>query len=255
MTEELKIEKLGLFSKALLFLSAISYFGTFCNKYFTLVFANIPLFTVYYLEVFRLITSWITNETFFELSFSLLLIFSIINYWENKEGTFKFFVKFSINAIVFQVFVLFIYYFLHFLFSSLWIYQIKVLHSISIAFLVKHLLLTNTKSLVVLNDKKINDRLMIIVYIFLFLLINGFRYPEFLLSFYYGFLMCKFPKYLNSQIIQDQDISRFERNEQYRYLTNIYGWISFDQAFSKKATQIPEAKVNVHFEESSPLAA
>ena len=44
------------------------YLNSFMNKNYILIFGNIPMFTFYYFEIFRLITGFFITENFREFS-------------------------------------------------------------------------------------------------------------------------------------------------------------------------------------------
>lgn len=218
--------KFGIFSRGIIFMLIYCYLNSFMNKNYILIFGNIPMFTFYYFEIFRLITGFFITENLFELIFYLFIIFTIFNYWENIEGTFKFTILIIMNLIIVQIVIGFLYILLSVLFPILKSYQIKSLPFLGIAFLVKHLLLTNTKKIYVFPGKEFNDRFLVIIYFFWFLFLNGREFKiELIISFYYGFLMCKYPKMYTLQSLTDDTVSTIENSNNMKFISNIDSYI------------------------------
>ena len=218
--------KFGIFSRGIIFMLIYCYLNSFMNKNYILIFGNIPMFTFYYFEIFRLITGFFITENLFELIFYLFIIFTIFNYWENIEGTFKFTILIIMNLIIVQIVIGFLYILLSVLFPILKSYQIKSLPFLGIAFLVKHLLLTNTKKIYVFPGKEFNDRFLVIIYFFWFLFLNGREFKiELIISFYYGFLMCKYPKMYTLQSLTNETVSMIENSSNMKFISNIDSYI------------------------------
>ena len=218
--------KFGIFSRGIIFMLIYCYLNSFMNKNYILIFGNIPMFTFYYFEIFRLITGFFITENLFELIFYLFIIFTIFNYWENIEGTFKFTILIIMNLIIVQIVIGFLYILLSVLFPILKSYQIKSLPFLGIAFLVKHLLLTNTKKIYVFPGKEFNDRFLVIIYFFWFLFLNGREFKiELIISFYYAFLMCKYPKMYTLQSLTNETVSMIENSSNMKFISNIDSYI------------------------------
>ena len=214
--------KFGIYSKGIIFILIYCYLNSFINKNYNLIFGNIPMFTLYYYEFFRIITGFFISENLFELLFNIFIIFTIFNYWENKEGTFKFAILIIMNLIIVQIVMGILYIILSIIFPIVQSYQVKSLPFLGIAFLVKHLLLTNTKKIYVFPGKELNDRLLVIIYFFWFLFINGSEFKfELIISFYYGFLMCKYPKMYTLQSLTDDTVSTIENSNNMKFISNI----------------------------------
>ena len=84
----------GLFSRLIIHFLFFSYLLSKINFNFKFIFTNIPLFTLYKIEFFRLITNPFICETFYELITSIIMVSTIINNFENKEGTILMIFKF-----------------------------------------------------------------------------------------------------------------------------------------------------------------
>ena len=231
-----KISKIGIYTRTLLFLITICYIGTYITPTLSLVYSNIPIFTFLKFELYRLITGLLISESLFEYAFNIFIIITIFNYWENKEGTSKFFIKISINMLIIQISMLILYLLLCYFFPIVLSFKIKIVPSLGIAFLVKHMLLTSTKNIAVYRGQVINDRLLIVIYLICFLIMNGKEFKvELWLSFYYGFLMCKFPKIYDVELISEETILHFEKNENYLFVVGIDSWIPIDESYIKKS--------------------
>ena len=218
--------KFGIYSKGIIFILIYCYLISFINKNYNLIFGNIPMFTLYYFELFRIITGFFITENLFELLFNIFIIFTIFNYWENKEGTFKFAILITMNLIIIQIVMGILYIIISIIFPIVQSYQIKSLPFLGIAFLVKHLLLTNTKKIYVFPGKELNDRLLVIIYFFWFLFVNGSEFKlELIISFYYGFLMCKYPKMYTLQSLTDDTVSTIENSNNMKFISNIDSYI------------------------------
>ena len=87
----------GLFSHLILHFLFFSYIISKINFNFKFIFSNIPLFTIYKLEIYRLLINPFICESFYELIESIIMVSTIINNYENKEGTILFFFKFFYN--------------------------------------------------------------------------------------------------------------------------------------------------------------
>ena len=85
--------KFGIFSKTLITVLILFYTATFLNKNFNLIYANIPLFSLLKFEVYRIIPGCFISDNIIELIFNIVIVMTIINYYENKEGTIKTFIK------------------------------------------------------------------------------------------------------------------------------------------------------------------
>ena len=65
---------------------------------------------------------------------------------------------------------------------------------------------------------------------------NGREFKiEMWISFYYGFLMCKFPKIYDVEMINEESVLHFEKNENYRFIVNLDSWIPIDENYIKKS--------------------
>ena len=243
--------KVGFFSRLLIVLLSFCYFGSFINTNLSLIYFLIPMFTFLKFEVYRLITSLFISDSLYEYMFNIFVVLTIFNFWENKDGTSKYIIKFSINLLIVQISMLILYLLLYYFFPIIISYKIKIIPSLGISFLVKHLLLTNTKNVLLYSGKKINDRLLIVLFLVGFLMLNGKEFKiEMWLSFYYGFLMCKFPKIYDVEMIKEESILHFEKNENYRFIVNLDSWIPIDESYIKKSNINSSIKDNVHDEEN-----
>ena len=227
---------IGLFCQFLLFMLYLCYFGSFINEHLTLVYSSIPLFIIRQFEVYRLITSLFITDSFLEVVYVTFTILIVINFWENKEGSFKIAFKFFYNAVIFQLILVTLNTILSYIIYSLYAYKIKVLPGIILSFLVKHLLKTNTKCINIYKGEQINDRLITCVSILGFIIACGFKsIYEVIFSLIYGFIMCKYEKICNGDIIFDEEgIIKIEKNKHIKFVYGIDNYISQEKSFIGK---------------------
>jgi hypothetical protein len=238
-TPHLNKLKLGVFSHFMIVVSITFYILSFNNN-FNYAYYNIPYFTLLNLEVYRIITSIFISDSIYELIFHIIVISTIFNYLENTEGTIKFFIKFSWNVFIFQCMMLLIYFLYSTLFNSskALSYIIEPLPAIGISFLIKQMLTSEEKYISFYQDYiKINTRWMFLFTIITFMLINYHEIKwEGIMSLYFGFLMCKFYKYLNYHPDEEKIIS-FEKYESMKFLFNLDGWILLESCLFKEKTR------------------
>jgi hypothetical protein len=232
------IIKFGIFSKLIFTLVTIFYFSTYLNKNFNLIWGNIPLFSLLRFELFRLIPAIFISDNLFDLFFNYSVVFSIINFYENKEGTIKTFIKFFINACALQIFVLIIYLLMYYLSPVIMSFTIKPLPALGIAMTTKHILTTEEKFINTCFGSNLNNRFLLLFSIIFGLVINYGEFKfEFIISIYFGFLMCKFQKYLNYSP-SEEDILHFEKNESYKFFFNLDSWISIEECYFKSNSNL-----------------
>ena len=106
--------KHGLLSRIMIHFIIFSYISSKINLNLYYIFSNIPLFTLYKFEFHRLITNIFVCDSFYELIIGIIMISTIINNFENKEGTIIFFYKFFYNSIISKFILLFIYFIISF---------------------------------------------------------------------------------------------------------------------------------------------
>lgn len=232
------IIKFGIFSKLIFMIVTLFYFSTYFNKNFNLIWSNIPLFSILSLEIFRFIPAIFISDNIFDLFFNYSVLFSIINFYENKEGTIKTFVKFFINVLALQLFVVVIYLLIYYFSPLIISFTIKPLPALGIALTTKHILTTDEKFINSCFSSNFNNRFLLLFFILVGFVINYGEFKfEFLISIYYGFMMCKFQKYLNYNY-SEEDILHFEKNESYKFFFNLESWISIEECYFKSNTNL-----------------
>ena len=206
--------KQGLLSRSLIFILIFCYLSNKLHNNFNLIFGNIPLFTFYKFEIYRLITDLFICNSLYELLVGILMISSVINNFENKEGTILFFFQYLFNLFISQLFLVIFYIILQ-KFKPIFIsYRLHSREFICCSFLVKHLLTTNTKKIGCLLCGEINDRFLIVFFLLMYFLINEEYRIENILCLYYGFLMCKYKKLFNLELLtQNKIINIIEMSE------------------------------------------
>ena len=222
--------KHGLFSRIMIYILFFSYIFCKINFNHQYIFANIPLFTITKLEIHRIITNIFVCESFYELIIGIIMISTIINNFENKEGTILFFFKFFYNLIISQIFLLFIYFIISRFYPIAFIYRINSREFLCIAYLVKHLLTTETKKISNPYFGKLNDRFIIVVFILMYFFLNYEYRIENLLCLYYGFIICKYKKIFDLQFLSQKYIYLIESNEMGKILKISEYFVPFHSA-------------------------
>ena len=203
----------GLFSYIFIHFLLLSYLISKINFNFKFIFSNIPLFTIYKLEFYRLLINPFICESLYELIASIIMVSTIINNYENKEGTILFFLKFLYNSIISQIFLLIIYYIISFLKPILLIYRINSREFICTSYLVKHLLTTDTKKILNPYFGELNDRFVIVLFLLLYLFLNYEYRIDNIICLYYGFLICKYNKIFELEFLSVKHITYIELSD------------------------------------------
>jgi hypothetical protein len=244
LKEETNKLKLGILSKTLCGFLIIFYIVSYFNKNFNLIYGNITLFILGNFEIYRIITGFFISESLIELILNISVIYTIINYYENYEGTTKFSVKFGINIIAFQLFILAIQIFLYFIYPIIISYYIKPIPALGVAYLVKHVLMTENKEILIYKDNKASNRWLLIIIFLVFIILNLTEFKvEIIVSLYYGFLMCKMSKLLNYNLNEDT-VLLFEKNDSYKFLVGLSDWVAIENSLLKKNVK----KINIDTE-------
>ena len=89
------------------------------------------------------------------------MISTIINNYENKEGTVLFFFKFCFNSFIAQIILLFFYYIFSFINPLMMIHRINSREFLCASYLVKHLLTTDNKKISNPYLGELNDRFVL----------------------------------------------------------------------------------------------
>ena len=200
----------GLFSRIYIHILFFSYLVSKINFNFKFIFFNIPLFTIYRFEFHRLLINPFICESFYELIISIIMVSTIINNYENKEGTILFFFKYCYNSIISQIILLFLYYIISFIKPIALTYRINSREFLCIAYLVKHLLMTDNKRILNPYLGELNDRFVIVLFLFMYLFLNMEYRIDTLICLYYGFLICKYNQFFELEFISDKQIKYIE---------------------------------------------
>ena len=203
----------GLFSYIFIHFLLLSYFISKINFNYKFIFSNIPLFTIYKLEFYRLIINPFICESLYELIASIIMVSTIINNYENKEGTILFFFKFIYNSIISQILLLLIYYLFSLIKPIVLVYRINSREFLCCAYLVKHLLTTDSKKILNPYLGELNDRFVFILFLLIYLFLNKeYRIDNFI-CLYYGFLICKYNKFFELEFISSKQIIYIELSD------------------------------------------
>ena len=203
----------GLFSRLIIHFLFLSYLISKISFNFKFIFSNIPLFTIYKVELYRLLINSFICESLYEFITSIIMVSTIINNYENKEGTVLFFFKFYYNSIISQILLLIIYYIISFLNPISLVYRINSREFLCCAYLVKHLLTTDTKKILNPYFGELNDRFVIVLFLFLYLFLNKEYRIDNIFSLYYGFLICKYSKFFELKFISSKAITYIELSD------------------------------------------
>ena len=203
----------GLFSRLIIHFLFFSYLISKINFNFIFIFSNIPLFTIYKLEIHRLLINPFICESLYELITSVFMVSTIINNYENKEGTILFFFKFCYNSFIAQFILLFLYYIFSFIKPIMMIYRINLREFLCTAYLVKHLLTTDTKKILNPYLGELNDRFAIVLFLLIYLFLNKEYRIDNVLCLFYGFFMCKYNKFFELELLSSKYITNIELSD------------------------------------------
>ena len=203
----------GLFSRLIIHFLFFSYLISKINFNFIFIFSNIPLFTIYKLEIHRLLINPFICESLYELITSVFMVSTIINNYENKEGTILFFFKFCYNSFIAQIILLFLYFIFSFIKPIMMIYRINLREFLCTAYLVKHLLTTDTKKILNPYLGELNDRFAIVLFLLIYLFLNKEYRIDNVLCLFYGFFMCKYNKFFELELLSSKYITNIELSD------------------------------------------
>ena len=161
------------------------------------------------------------------------MVSTIINNFENKEGTILFFFKFCYNSVISQILLLFIYFILSFINSITLVYRINSREFLCCAYLVKHLLTTNSKKISNPYFGELNDRLVIVLFLLLYLFLNNEYRIDNIFCLYYGFLVCKYNKFFELEFISSKHITNIEFSDIGKILKISDYFVSIQNVFLK----------------------
>lgn len=203
----------GFLSRFMIHILFFSYISSKINFNFHYIFSCIPLFVFNYLEIYRLITNFFVCDSLYELITGIIMISTIINNFEKKEGTILFGIKFFFNLIISEIMLLFIFYLFSNIYPIVYIYRINSREFLCTAYLVKHLLTTETKKIYNPFLGELNDRFVIVLFLLLYFFLNHeYRFENFF-CLYYGFIICKYKNFFEFPIISLKFINYIESSE------------------------------------------
>lgn len=203
----------GLFCHLIIHFLFFSYIISKIKFNFKFIFSNVPLFTIYKLEIYRLIINPFICDSFYELITSIIMISTIINNYEKKEGTILFFFKFVYNSVISQIFLLLIYYIISLFKPITIIYRINSREFLCTAYLVKHLLTTDNKKISNPFFGELNDRFAIVLFLVMYLFLNKEYRIDNIICLYYGFLICKYNKFFELEFLTTKQINNIELSD------------------------------------------
>lgn len=211
--------KLGFTTLLFVTLTTIFHIFTFFNSNFNLIYANIALFTVNWLEIYRLVSSLFVTERLEGYLLFIIYFLSIFNLYENTVGSLLLLKSIILNNIIIQCSITLILCLLSLLSPYYYTIHIPSLKYYSVALLVKYVLTSESKYFYLFNEIQVNAHWMVVFLLFTNLLTMKGVLIEILLtglSLLYGFLMCKYEKFFDFQFMPKDKISQLEDFDAFR---------------------------------------
>ena len=97
------LDTMTYFVKLVICSTVILYLINLIIPYVALLLADIPYFTIYYFQIWRLITTPFMTTNFFSVIFSLYFFYSSASKLEKETGTIKYMLIFFMNSIFIQI--------------------------------------------------------------------------------------------------------------------------------------------------------
>jgi len=192
-----KKPKQGLITKTFISIFILFYILTYINEYF-ITSNSFNTYIIYKdIEITRLISSLFISESILSLILNIFFTLTLINYYENTEGSVYFLKNFIFSTLLFELFLLSILYILSFLCPYILIMNISIYKYILISFLVKQILVSDGKFIYSYILNRSNTRFLFVLLLFsIFLMKNNMNYiiNEAIIvitSIIYGILMAK----------------------------------------------------------------
>ena len=225
--------KHGFLSRLVIHILCFSYISSKINFNFQYIFGCIPLFIFNKLEIYRLITNFFVCQSLYELITGIIMISTVINNFEKKEGTLLFGFKLFYNLIISQIMLLLMFYLLSCIFPIVYIYRINSREFLCTAYLVKHLLTTETKKIINPFLGELNDRFIIVLFLLLYFFLKHEYRIENLFCLYYGFILCKYNNFFEPSFLSVKFINYIESSELGKILKISKYFISIKNSESK----------------------
>ena len=93
------------------------------------------------------------------------------------------------------------------------IYRINLREFLCTAYLVKHLLTTDTKKILNPYLGELNDRFAIVLFLLIYLFLNKEYRIDNVLCLFYGFFMCKYNKFFELELLSSKYITNIELSD------------------------------------------
>ena len=213
--------KLGFLCKSIIIIMIIFYFLSFLNKNFLLIYSNIPLFTIYWFEIYRLLIGPFLSQNIYNLTLNIVTLLTIVNYYENTKGTLKFTIMFLSHLILFQLIAILFNLALTNFFPIMKFYVIQSITPLGLALMIQHIILSDFKHLNLLKNSDVNNRFLFILTLFFLVLFNNEKFGvEILLSIFYGLFLCKYNELF---LVSDERLLFIEKHENYKIISNLEG--------------------------------
>lgn len=158
-----KKPKQGLITKVFISIHILFYILTYTNEYF-IISNSLNAYLIYSkIEITRLLSSLFISESIFALLLNVYFTLSLINYFENTEGSIYFLRNFLFSSIIFQVFLLLIVYIISIPCPYILTLNISPYKYILISYLIKQILTSDGKYIFSYIFKKSNTRLQFVI--------------------------------------------------------------------------------------------
>ena len=246
--------KLGMLTKSIIIILITFYLLSFLNKNFVLIYSNMPIFTIFWSELWRFLTGPFISDSLPNFFINISIISLILNYFENIEGTLKTLKSFFVHIILIQILQMAFHIVMIIAFSKDHVYLIKSLTPLNLAYLLEVIFITNKKHITTFHSVEINNRLLFVFYLVLFICFNYNSFIiETLVGLYYGFLISKYKGMIT--FISDETIFAIEKSDGYKAITNFDGYTTLDDALKSELCALKQHDEHEDYENNSTGAS
>jgi len=230
------IDSIPLFIKIILCITIILYLLNPFIPFISWIFANIPYYTIIYLNIWRLITTPFITTNILSIIFSIFFWYKEAVKIEKEIGTVKYMLVFLINSFFIQIIYTAVSFLLWLIMRSTSILKLKITDSGIRNDGLWPILLCDLTLLCLSNPEKLQKfyffrfslkaKYYPLVLLAIFTIISGFRIDlEILCGIGYGFL---YHYHLKKKLLISDDIVKILENSPIcKWMTNIKGFIHF----------------------------
>ena len=241
-------KKIPLFIRLITFITIILYILNLFIPNISFYLANIPYFTIYKINIWRIITTILITTDIFNIILSLFFWIQYASELESSMGTIKYFLIFVMNSIIIQIFYTFISYLIAFLInnrnfllakindkndisnSGIWPYIICELSLISLSN-------PNHPMKILFFPCQFKAKFYPIILFILFSIMNNFAIDlEFLTGIIYAFIYHFFIK--QKIKISDQLVEKIENFTIFKCSKKMSGFVSVNNLGNKLVTTV-----------------